>query len=215
MRKRQNHPKLPNAAVSPSFLDAFRTIVSRIETSIRKAGNDRLALPVRMVVAGGIAVHFYTAVRTTRDVDATLSHRMLLPDNLEASYRDADDKARLLYFDRQYNDTFGLLHQDANKDSIQFPVPGIDPKVVEVRLLSPVDLAVSKLSRFADHDRDDIKALAACGLLKSSELRKRAEEALQHYIGDPAALKTSIAQACELVARASSKSVRRAPGSGK
>lgn len=214
MRKRQQHPQLPNAAVSPSFLDAFRTIVGRIETSIRKAGSARLSLPVRMVVAGGIAVHFYTAARTTRDVDATLSHRMLLPEDLEVSYRDTDGKARLLYFDRQYNDSFGLLHEDAHRDSIPFPVQGIDPKVIQVRLLSPVDLVVSKLSRFADHDRDDIKALAACALLKSPQLRKRAEEAMQYYIGDPAPLRTCIAKACELIAAASGKPDGRAKTRG-
>ena len=214
MRKRRKYPQLPDAAVSPSFLDAFRTIVSRIEASIRKAGNARLSLPVRMYVAGGIAAHFYTAARTTRDVDATLSHRMLFPEDLEASYRDTDGKARLLYFDRQYNDSFGLLHEDAHKDSIPFPVQGIDPKVIEVRLLSPVDLAVSKLSRFADHDRDDIEALAACGLLKSAELRQRTEEAMRYYIGDPAPLRTSIAQACELIAGASGKPDGRAKTRG-
>lgn len=214
MRKRQKHPQLPNAAVSPSFLDAFVTIVGRIETSIRKAGKARLSLPVRMFVAGGIAVHFYTAARTTRDIDATLSHRMLLPEDLEASYRDADGRARLLYFDRQYNDSFGLLHEDAHRDSIPFPLQGTDPKVIEVRLLSPVDLAVSKLSRFADHDRDDIEALAGCGLVKSAQLRKRAEQAMRYYVGDPVPLRTSIAKACELITAASGKPDRRAKARG-
>ena len=193
--------KLPNPAVGTNFLDAFKTMVGRIEDSIKASGNRKLALPVRMYVAGGVAAHFYTAQRVTDDVDATFSHRMLLPEDLDISYRDADGKARLLYFDRQYNDTFGLLHADAHKDSIPLKLDGIDPKVVEVRLLSPVDLAVSKIARFAEHDQEDIKALAAAGLLNSKDLKKRAEEALRHYIGKPDSIKTSITLACRMIGR--------------
>ena len=192
-------PRLPNPAVGANFLEAFKTMVGRIEESIRASGNKKLALPVRMFVAGGMASHFYTAKRMTDDVDATFSHRMLLPEDLEVSYRDADGKARLLYFDRQYNDTFGLLHEDAYRDSLPLKLDGVDPAVVEVRLLSPVDLAVSKLARFAEHDQDDIKALAAEGLLNSQDLKKRAEEALKHYIGNPGPIKTSITLACKLI----------------
>ena len=192
-------PKLPNPAVGTNFLDAFKTMVGRIEESIKGSGNRKLMLPVRMFVAGGAAAHFYTAKRMTDDVDATFSHRMLLPENLEISYRDTDGKARLLYFDRQYNDTFGLLHEDAYKDSTSLKLGGIDPKVVEVRLLSPVDLAVSKLARFAEHDREDIKALAEEGLLNSKDLKKRAGEALKHYIGNPGPIKASITLACRVI----------------
>ena len=192
-------PRLPNPSVGANFLEAFGVMVGRIEESVRASGNKKLALPVRMFVAGGVAAHLYTAKRMTDDVDATFSHRMLLPEDLEIAYRDADGKARLLYFDRQYNDTFGLLHEDAYKDSMPLKLDGINPKVVEVRLLSPVDLAVSKLARFAEHDQDDIKALAAEGLLNSKDLKKRAEEALKHYIGNPGPIKTSITLASRLI----------------
>ena len=194
-------PKLPNPAVGANFVDAFKTMVSRIEESIKASGNKKLVLPVRMFVAGGAASHFYTAKRMTDDVDATFSHRMLLPEDLEISYRDTDGKARLLYFDRQYNDTFGLLHEDAYRDSTPLKLDGIDPKIVEVRLLSPIDLAVSKLARFAEHDQEDIRALAAEGLLKSKDLKKRAEEALKHYIGNPGPIKASITLACKMIGR--------------
>lgn len=192
-------PRLPNPAVGTNFIDAFKTMVGRIEESVRASGNKKLVLPVRMFVAGGAAAHFYTAKRMTDDVDATFSHRMLLPEDLEVAYRDADGKARLLYFDRQYNDTFGLMHEDAYKDSTMLKLDGIDPKIVEVRLLSPVDLAVSKLARFAEHDQEDIQSLAAEGLLNSKDLKKRAAEALRHYIGNPGPIKTSITLACRMI----------------
>ena len=120
--------KLPNPAVGTNFLDAFKTMVGRIDDSIKASGNRKLALPVRMYVAGGVAAHFY-----------------------------------------------------------------------EVRLLSPVDLAISKLARFAEHDQEDIRALATEWLLNSKDLKRRAEEALRHYIGNPDPIKTSITLACRMV----------------
>jgi hypothetical protein len=70
------------------------------------------------------------------------------------AYRDEEDgSARLLYFDRQYNDTLGLMHEDAQNDSIPLTLEGIDSRVLDVRILTPVDLAVSKLGRFSEQDR--------------------------------------------------------------
>jgi hypothetical protein len=50
------------------------------------------------------------------------------------------------YLDRNYNDTLALLHEDAYSDSIRVSLAGINNKIIEVRVLSPLDLAVSKLS---------------------------------------------------------------------
>jgi hypothetical protein len=74
------------------------------------------------------------------------------------AYRDG--AARLLYFDRQYSDTCALRHEDAYDDSVLLSLEGHDDRVLEVRLLSALDLAVSKLGRFSSQDRDDITALA-------------------------------------------------------
>ncbi len=153
-----------------------------------------------MYVAGGAAVHLYLGERVSRDVDAVFSHRFALPDDLDVSYRDADGRGRILYFDRQYNDTFGLLHEDAHDDSVPLELDGIDARVLDVRLLSPVDLAVTKIARLADQDRSDLAALARAGLVSEAALRARAEEAAGGYVGDVARLRTSIDLACKLVA---------------
>jgi hypothetical protein len=50
--------------------------------------------------------------------------------------------------------------------------------VLEVRRLSPVDLALSKIGRFEDLDRGDIATLAQDGLITERAVRRRAEEAL-------------------------------------
>lgn len=188
-------PKL--ATVRPEYLAAFGEIVRRIAGALANA--PRAALPVRMIVAGGAAVHFYTGERISRDIDAAFSQRLLLPENLEVAYRDADGAARLLYFDRQYSDSLSLLHEDAQDDSIPFAIAGIDAHVLDVRLLTPLDLAVSKLSRFSSQDRADIEALARFGLVSSTGLRARALEALVAYVGSVDRVRTTIELAARIV----------------
>jgi hypothetical protein len=185
----------------PAYLEAFRTIVSRIEQSLKSAG-PKLKEPVRMYVAGGAALHFYTGSRISEDIDATFSKRVILPKDLEIAYRDEQGAPRLLYFDRQYNDTMGLLHENADLDSIPLELEGIDRKVIEVRLLSPVDLAVSKLSRFEAQDQDDIRSLAQAGLLDLAQFRDRAEQALGAYVGAAGRVQLSIKLACKIISQA-------------
>ena len=108
-------------------------------------------------------------------------------------------RARLMYLDRNYNDTLGLLHENAYHDSRPVDIPGVDRKLIEVRVLGPVDLAVTKLARFSDQDRQDIELLARRGLVDSASVRKRAEEALQNYVGNMSPVRGSIDVACRLI----------------
>ena len=117
----------PDRAARPEYVAAFREIMTRIAGAL--ADLPRSALPVRMYVAGGAALHLYTGERVSRDIDAAFSRRVALPENLEVSYRDADGAAQLLYFDRQYSDTFGLLHEDAYDDSVPLVLEGVDSRV--------------------------------------------------------------------------------------
>ena len=191
-------PMRPDRNARPEYVAAFREIVHRIAGSL--TGVPKRALPVRMYVAGGAALHLYTGERVSRDIDAAFSRRIALPENLEVAYRDADGAARLLYFDRQYNDTLGLLHEDAYEDSVPLALDGGDSTVLDVRLLAALDLAVSKIGRFSGQDRDDIAALARRRLIRAAALRRRAGEALRAYIGDTARVQGSIELASRLVA---------------
>lgn len=195
---------LPSAALRQEYLKAFAEIVSRIQRSVspgarRTKATAKAGLPIAMYVAGGAAQLFYTGARVSEDIDASFSRRILLPDNLEVAYVDAGGAARLLYLDRQYNESFALLHEDVHKDSLPIKIEGINPAIIDVRAFTPVDLAVSKIARFADHDQDDIRALARAGLIIADEVRERAEQALGNYVGNLANVKTSIRLACELV----------------
>ena len=104
-----------------------------------------------------------------------------------------------MYFDRQYNDTFALLHEDAHQDSVPLALKGIEAAVLDVRLLSALDLAVSKISRLSSQDRADIAALARHGLIRPGPLERRAEAALGGYVGNFDVLRTSIRLACRIV----------------
>ncbi|HVX56489.1 MAG TPA: DUF6036 family nucleotidyltransferase [Candidatus Saccharimonadales bacterium] len=187
----------PRTNAQREYLAALGEIVQRIAASLGNVAPQ--ALPIRMYIAGGTALHFYTGERVSRDVDAAFSRRIALPENLEVAYRDADGAAQLLYLDRNYNDTLALMHEDAYDDSQPFALPGVDPNVLDVRLLSPLDLAVSKLGRFAGQDRDDIVALARHGLIDAASLRQRAEAALTAYVGDTARVQNTIEIACRIV----------------
>ena len=180
-----------------AYQRALAEVLSRVEKALQSGPAG--AFPVRMYIAGGAALHLHTGARVTQDVDATFSRRVVLSDEIEVSYRDADGRARLMYLDRNYNDSLGLLHENAYRDSMPVDVPGIDARRLEVKVLAPVDLAVTKLARLTDVDRGDIETLARKGLIDSARLRKRAEEALGGYVGDLAAARTSIDVACRLI----------------
>ena len=182
------------------YLNAFAEILSRIQQTLKGSRPD--VFPVRMYVAGGAALHLLTGARVSADVDAVFSKRVLFNEELEVSYRDPDGRARLLYLDRNYNDALGLLHEHAHKDSQPVDIPGIDKKLIDVRVLAPIDLAVSKLSRFTDQDREDVLLLAREGLIDAASLRKRAEAALGGYVGDLHSVRNSIDIACRLIASA-------------
>jgi len=188
----------PDRHTSEEYVAAFVRIARRIADSLQ--GVAKRALPIKMYVAGGAALHFYTGERISADVDASFSRRIALPEDLEVAFRDADGSSRLLYLDRNSNDTFALMHEDAWDDSRALQLPGIDPAVLDVRLLSPLDLALSKLGRFSSQDRDDIVALGRRGLIAASALRQRAEAALVAYVGDTKRLQGSIDIACRVVA---------------
>jgi hypothetical protein len=187
----------PDSKARADYVEAFRQIVARISAALKQVPVS--ALPVKMYVAGGAALHFYTGERVSRDIDAVFSQRIALPDDLDIAYRDADGAAHLLYFDRQYNDTLSLMHEDAHDDSIPLSLDGIDARVLDVRLLAPVDLAVSKISRFSERDRSDIASLARHQHIDSTRLRQRAEEALTGYVGSLDRVRGSIELACRIV----------------
>jgi hypothetical protein len=174
----------------PAYVEAFTSLVRRLVRSARVNPKE----PIDIFIAGGAAMHFYTGARMTDDVDAVFSKKLLVPADLAVIYRDSEGKARSVFFDANYNESFALLHQDAHRDAARLRLGEIDG--ARIFVLQPVDLAVSKLARFAEIDRNDIRRLAEDGLITADELRKRAESALPDYVGNPDSVRASIDLAC-------------------
>lgn len=174
----------------PAYLEAFKSLVQRLARSAKVNPKE----PIEMVLAGGAAIHFYTGARMTDDVDAVFNKKLLVPSDLAVVYRDSEGKARSVYFDANYNETYALLHEDAHEDAMRLALEGIEG--VRIFVLQPVDLAVSKLARFSEIDRKDILQLAADGLVTANDLRERAEQALPGYVGNPEPVRTSLDLAC-------------------
>jgi Nucleotidyltransferase of unknown function (DUF6036) len=169
----------------PQFAQALADLLARVAEAVGAVKS-----PVKLCIAGGTALHLYTGSRYSADVDAKVFARIALPgDDLQVFYSDSSGRTRLLYFDTQYNDSFALLHGDAYDEAIPVAVQSIDPKRLAVHVLSPLDLAVSKVARFTEQDRADIVSLARAGLLDATAFRQRAEEALGDFVGNLETLK--------------------------
>jgi len=178
---------------------AFHTHTALAEglRELFKQLEQRLALrsPVNVYLAGGMAVHLYTGSRVTTDVDAEFGGRVYLPNDLMVEVTLEDGTQQVVYLDTHYNSTFALMHEDYLDDSIPVDL-GMDQ--IRVHVLAPVDLAVSKIARFADNDKDDIAALVRLGLTGADEIEQRATSALAGYIGGQAMLKLNLRDAVAL-----------------
>ena len=182
----------------PAYVEAFRKLAMRVaraaSLSAHLSTETSAKTPVTMYLAGGAAMHFYTGARMTDDIDAVFDRKILVPADSTVIYRDARGQARSVYFDTNYNESYALLHEDAHDDAWRLALEGMEG--VQVMVLQPVDLAISKLARFSDIDRGDIAQLAKDGLITAKALRLRAEDALPGYVGNLGPLKTSIMLAC-------------------
>ncbi len=167
----------------PELTQAMNQMMDRMDTFMRESGY--VGEPVKMFLAGGMAVHYYCGTRYTDDVDASFSQRLMLPfEELVIDYMRETGQQSCIYFDTTYNDTFALLHPDHREACVEWGGIGNEKRLIHLLVFSPVDLAVSKLSRFSPNDQADILALAQHRYFTSTQLQSRANEALGYYVGD-------------------------------
>ena len=171
-------------APTPELQTALAEVLDKIDAVLR-SNPAAVGSPLTMYLAGGLAVNYHCGSRYTGDIDASFSHRVLLPnEELAANYTRANGEKSFIYFDANYNPAFALMHPDYQQDSVEWEGIGNERRLVQLRVLSPIDLAVSKVSRFSEQDREDILELARVGLVTASDLRARAAEALEYYVGN-------------------------------
>jgi hypothetical protein len=187
----------------PQLRQAVCEIIHRISSTLPD-----LKEPVKMYLAGGMAVNFYTGYRPTVDIDASFSHRLLLPkaENLVVSYEGAEGKPKVVYFDMNYNTSFALMHPDFEKDAYRVEGDEFQDSKIELHIIAPVDLALSKIARFEENDKEDIAELARNNLIDPKSLEDRATIAMGYYIGDQSMLLLNLKEAVNIVRTAKMKS---------
>jgi hypothetical protein len=172
-----------------ALADGLRKLFRQLEERIA------LSKPLAVYLAGGMAVHLYTAKRVTTDVDAEFAGRVFIPNDLMVEITMEDGSPQLIYLDTNYNPTFALMHEDYREDAIPVDL-GLEH--IQVYVLSPVDLAVSKIARLASNDCEDIQELVRLGLTTADEIEQRAKSALVGYVGGQAALLLNLRDAVAL-----------------
>jgi hypothetical protein len=183
------HPLSVSFHTRTALAQGLRTLLDKLA--------ERLALKqvLRVYLAGGMAVHLYTGARVTTDVDAEFGSRVLLPGDLAVEVEREDGRTQLLYLDTNYNSTFALMHEDYLDDAIAVDL-GLEK--IQLYVLAPVDLAVSKIARFAPNDQEDIELLVRLGLTTAEEIEQRAMEALGGYIGGQAMVLLNLRDALKI-----------------
>ena len=174
-----------------------RTALAEGLTELFKQLEARLSLrsPVNVYLAGGMAVHLYTGSRVTTDVDAEFGSRVFIPNDLIVDVTLEDGTRESVHFDTNYNSSFALMHEDYLDDAI-FLELGVEQ--IRLHILSPLDLAVSKIARFADNDKEDIAELVRLGLTTADEIEQRATSALGGYVGGQGMLRLNLRDALAL-----------------
>lgn len=126
---------------------------------------------------GGAAVNYWSSDRMTDDIDAELSPRFPRPEG-RLLYVMETGEQQTIHFDHKYNPMLSFLHEDYQDDATPAEkLVGLDPRL-RVTVMQPIDIAISKLSRFSDKDQDDIIKLGELGYFTAEALNQRASDAL-------------------------------------
>lgn len=175
-------------------------LLSQLNTEIEKQLSDiRESGVIKAYIFGGCAVHIYTNARGSNDLDVEieatkkLDVKSLVLDLDEVYFTDPVRGESLLVMD----DTFQIgitpvLSPDFKERAI--PLSVCKDKVLHVYLVSAVDIAVSKLSRYGTGDEEDIVELYKNKRFTLDEFKVAAYEALD-YTATPDSLRPNIEHA--------------------
>ena len=137
-------------------------------------------VPVKAYLTGGGAVHYYCNSRVSDDIDLIMQFSVNIPENLFVVWMNEEGMLEQVHYDHTYNSTFGLLHEDYEDRAVHMIT--IDDKF-EIYLLSPEDLIISKLIRFAQNDEEDIRNIIATGRVDKDLLYVLATDAIDVGVG--------------------------------
>ena len=141
---------------------------------------------VKAFIFGGCAFHIHTNARGSNDIDAEIQSInqlkkediFLFLENNDVEYLDNNDLETTLEFDRGFNTSLASIDPDYENRVI----PLVYESIVEVYIVSCVDLAVSKLARLSDRDIQDIKELYERNKFSIEDFEKTANNAKDYYV---------------------------------
>jgi hypothetical protein len=136
--------------------NSLKSAVYKMMDIISKEIPHNIPEPVKGYITGGCAVHFYTGYRASDDLDIILSHGVNIPQDLTVVWLDENNTINQVAYDYTYNPTLGLMHEDYEDRATL--LKNIDGKF-EIYLLDPIDLIITKISRYSSADENDIKKI--------------------------------------------------------
>ena len=150
--------------------------------------NGRPTGTLKVFIFGGTAVHLLTQSRGSADVDAeTVASTALDMNEVRAVlevpelYEDESGRELQIIIDQNYSNTLGPLHEDYRERAI--PIYGFaEDSPLQLLIAAPVDLAISKLGRFSEIDRQDIELLLRLGKINAQEFFQLAEDAIEFSV---------------------------------
>ena len=173
------------------FLAAIRHMLRDIEATLPASFSGVVAC----YIVGGAAVHMHVGSRVSDNLDAVFRPPILLRETPTVTYHDGQHGTAGLALDRNYTDVLAMMHPDWEDDAWYWEAIGR----LRVLVISPIDLAVSKVVRFADNDVLDISQLAMAGLIAADDFAARCAEAIDYYVGDLTFVRMNVATAADLI----------------
>ncbi|BCX72222.1 hypothetical protein KTJ16_14115 [Acinetobacter bereziniae] len=169
---------------SPITLAIFK-LFQELEDYIAKNNQNLPHGAIKAYIFGGCAFHIHTNARGSNDIDAEIQaiqqlkkqDILLFLENNDIEYLDQNNLETNLEFDRSFNTSLASV----DPDYVERAIPLVSNRIVEVYLVSGLDLAISKLARLSDRDIQDIKELYLNNKFSLESFKKSANNAEMYY----------------------------------
>ena len=179
-----------NTPLAKAVLQFFNRAEEDFFKTIKHPGS------IKAYIFGGCAMHILTNSRGSGDIDVEFSaapHVKSSELKFNVSpivYTTQGTKLRLLY-DQTFTPVLGPLHEDYQEDAIKIATR-MPHSPLLLYVVTPADLAVSKLGRFGERDIEDILTLIKLRKLTIDEFLLRATEAVKYYVGNTSTVGSNI-----------------------
>jgi hypothetical protein len=190
-----------NAAYNrESFLGIFDDIARKLsQIELRQFPDARLRTETSdAYICGGIAAMYWgVSSRTSLDLDMFMSRVVQIPPEVAAGYEDKNGESIAVMFDQTFRPEFTLLQEDYADRATRLA----ESETVRVFVLSPEDLILTKLSRFAERDRADIQELINENVVRDADFvyRLGMDAITTSYIGDPVSVTYALKEVCQRI----------------